>query len=47
MSYYLKTIDIEDDKCNVFILFEIQKYIKEKYNINSSIIKREYIKGFE
>ncbi len=45
MRYYLKTKDIEDDKCNVFILFEIQKYIKEKYKIDSSIVKREYIKG--
>ncbi len=42
-SYYLKTEDLEQDVNYLNFLKEIRKYIKEKYNINSSIIKREYI----
>lgn len=42
VTYYLKTKDMSEDD-NILILFKIQKYIKEKYKIESSIVKREYI----
>lgn len=43
ISYYIKTKDIDEPS----VLFEIQKYIFQKYKIESSIVERKYIKSVE